>query len=297
LHKAYDEVWHKAEERGLRVSGSELVGLVPLKSILDAGRYFLRKQNRSTGVSDQELIKIAVKSMGLDDLYPFKPEEKIIEYVMEKGRKTKTLVDLSLMDFMNNTASESPAPGGGSVSALMGAIGTSLGTMVANLSSHKRGWDEKWEEYSNWAEKGKHIQESLMKMVDEDTLAFNRIMDTFQLPAKTEEEKNIKNLAIQEATKNAILVPFNVMKKCFEAYELIEAMARTGNPNSVSDAGVGALAIRSAIKGAWLNVKINAKELEDKAFIDEIFKSAGRILSDSDDKESAILKIVDERMV
>lgn len=296
VHEAFDEVWKKAEERGIRVSGSELVGLVPLNSLLDAGRYFLKKQKRSIGISNEELIKIAVKSMGLDDLYPFNPDEKIIEYVMDKDRKKKGLINLSVNDFMNETASESPAPGGGSVSALMGSMGTSLATMVANLSSHKRGWDERWEEFSDWADKGKEIQESLMKMVDEDTNAFNQIMDAFRLPGKTVQEKNNKKVAIQEATKNAILVPFNVMKTCFLSYDLIEAMAKTGNPNSVSDAGVGALAIRSAIKGAWLNVKINASEFEDKTFIDEIFKDAKQILLDSERKEEIILKIVDEKI-
>lgn len=296
VHEAFDEVWKKAEERGVRVSGSELVGLVPLNSILDAGRYFLNKQKRSIGISNDELIKIAVKSMGLDDLYPFNPDEKIIEYVMDKDRKKKGLINLSVNDFMNETASESPAPGGGSVSALMGSMGTSLATMVANLSSHKRGWDERWKEFSDWADKGKEIQESLMKMVDEDTNAFNEIMDAIRLPGKTELEKNNKKAAIQEATKKAILVPFNVMKTCFRAYDLIEAMAKTGNPNSVSDAGVGALAVRSAIKGAWLNVKINASEFEDKSFIDEIFQEAKQILKDSERKEEVILNIVDKKI-
>ncbi|MCF8381802.1 MAG: glutamate formimidoyltransferase [Bacteroidales bacterium] len=296
LHEAYDEVWKKAEERGVRVSGSELVGLVPLKSVLDAGRYFLMKQKRSIGISDKELIKIAIKSMGLDDLYPFNPNEKIIEYAMDKDRKQKNLADLSVYEFMNETASESPAPGGGSVSALMGSLGTSLATMVANLSSHKRGWDDKWEEYSNWADKGKSIQESLMKMVDEDTRAFNRIMEAFQLSGTTEKEKMNKKAAIQEATKNAILVPFNVMKISFSAFELIEAMAKTGNPNSVSDVGVGALAIRSAIRGAWLNVKINSAVLEDKIFVNKIYEEARHILLESDRKESLILKIVDDKI-
>ena len=296
VHKAYDEVWKKAEERGIRVTGSELVGLVPLNSMLEAGRYFLQKQKRSIGISDDELIKIAVKSMGLDDLYPFIPDEKIIEYVMSKGVKEKQLVSMSVEAFMNETASESAAPGGGSVSALMGSLGTSLATMVANLSSHKRGWDNRWEEFSNWADKGKRIQEELMRLVDEDTNAFNFIMDAFRLAKKTDKEKKIRKNAIQEATRNAILVPFNVMKTCFSAYELIEAMAREGNPNSVSDAGVGALAIRSAIKGAWLNVKINAADFNEKDFIKDVFIEAKRILDNSDTMEVRILQIVDDKI-
>ncbi len=296
VHKAYDEVWKKSDERGIRVTGSELVGLVPLNSMLEAGRYFLKKQKRSIGISDDELIKIAIKSMGLDDLYPFIPDEKIIEYVMSKGLKEKQLVSMSIEAFMNETASESPAPGGGSVSALMGSLGTSLATMVANLSSHKRGWDDRWEEFSNWADKGKRIQEELMRFVDEDTNAFNLIMDAFRLAKKTDEEKKIRKNAIREATRNAILVPFNVMKTCFSAYELIEAMAKDGNPNSVSDVGVGALAIRSAIKGAWLNVKINAVDFDEKDFIKDVFIEAKRILDDSDSMEAKILQIVDDKI-
>jgi glutamate formiminotransferase/formiminotetrahydrofolate cyclodeaminase len=296
VHEAYDEVYKKANERGLRVSGSELVGLVPLKSMLEAGRYFLRKQKRSLGVSDSELIKIAVKSLGLDDLYPFKPDEKIIEYVMAKSSKKKKLADLTVFEFVNETASESPAPGGGSVSALMASMGTSLATMVANLSSHKRGWDERWEEFSNWAEKGKAVQEELMKMVDEDTDAFNKIMDAFRLPQKTEKEIRERNISIQEATKNAILVPFNVMELSYSSYEIIKAMAEFGNPNSVSDAGVGALAVRSAIIGAWLNVKINAKDFEDKEFVDDILSKGKQILKNSDIREKEILKLVESRI-
>ena len=296
VHVAFDEVYKKANERGLRVSGSELVGLVPLKSLLEAGRYFLKKQKRSTGVSDSELIKIAVKSMGLDDLYPFKPEEKIIEYVMAKNSKQASLADMSVLEFMNETASESPAPGGGSVSALMASLGTSLATMVANLSSHKRGWDDRWEEFSDWADRGKAIQEELMRMVDEDTNAFNRIMDAFRLPQKNEKEIQMRKSAIQEATKNAILVPFKVMELSFSSYELIRAMAETGNPNSVSDAGVGALAVRSAILGAWLNVKINSKDIEDQEFINEILMKAKTIIRKSEKEEKEIISLVEKRM-
>ena len=220
VHVAFDEACKKAEERGVRVTGSELVGLIPLKAMLDAGRYFLRKQQRSTGVSDKELVKIAIKSLGLNDLYPFKPEDKIIEYVLEEKIKRK-LVDMSIREFMEETASESPAPGGGSISACMGSLGVALGTMVANLSSHKRGWDERWEEFSEWAEKGKNYQEELLRLVDEDTNAFNRIMDAFSLPKKTEEEVTARKQAIQEATKNAILVPFRVMETAMKAMEVV----------------------------------------------------------------------------
>ncbi len=296
IHEAYDEVWKKAEERGLRVTGSELVGLVPLNSMLDAGRYYLLKQKRSIGISDNEIIKIAVKSMGLDDLYPFIPDEKIIEYVMNKESKNQGLANYSVEAFMNETASESPAPGGGSVSALMGSLGTSLATMVANLSSHKRGWDDNWEKFSEWADKGKKIQENLLKMVDEDTEAFNRIMDAFRLSAKTDEEKKIRKKAIKLATRNAIIVPFNVMKISYSAYELMEAMAVDGNPNSISDVGVGAIAIHAGIKGAWLNVKINAADFDDKEFIKGVYLEAQKILMDSDRMEGDILKIVGEKI-
>jgi len=263
VHIAYDEVFKKALDRGIRVSGSELVGLIPLQAMIDAGKYFLKKQNRSAGIPEKEILKIAVKSMGLDDLYEFKPEEKIIEYKLAADQKKKQLVDMSLTEFTDETASESPAPGGGSVSAYMGAMGVALGTMVANLSSHKRGWDDRWEEFSDWAEKGMQYQNELVRLVDEDTNAFNKIMDAFSLPKKTDEEKVFRKQAIEEATKNAILVPFKVMEVSYKALELIKAMAENGNPNSVSDAGVGALAIRSCVKGAFLNVKINSGDLEE----------------------------------
>ncbi len=262
VHVAFDEVCRRAEARGLRVTGSELVGLIPLKAMLDAGRYFLKKQRRSLGVPDSELIRIAVLSLGLNDLYEFRPEEKIIEYVLA-GKPEKRLVDLSLEGFMNKTASESPAPGGGSVSAYIGALGTALGTMVANLSSHKRGWDDRWEAFSDWAVRGKEIQNELLRLVDEDTHAFNRIMEAFGLPKKSEEEKKARQQAIREATLRAIEVPYHVMKTAVKALEVLDTMAREGNPNSVSDAGVGALAIRTAVEGAYLNVRINVTGLED----------------------------------
>lgn len=243
VHEAFDEVCRKAADRGIRVTGSELVGVIPLQAMLDAGRYFLRKQQRSTGVSDKELIKIAVKSLGLDELYPFDPQKKIIEYILEEeaNKGQKKLIDRTLTDFADETASESPAPGGGSISAYMGALGAALGTMVANLSSHKRGWDERWEEFSDWAEKGKAFQIQLMKLVDEDTNAFNKIMDAFSLPKKTEEEKAIRKQAVQEATRFATEVPFKTMQLCYECMSVAKAMAEIGNPNSVTDAGVGAL--------------------------------------------------------
>lgn len=295
VHIAFDEACRKAEERGIRVTGSELVGLIPLKAMLDAGKYFLKKQQRSTGVSDRELIKIAVKSMGLDDLYPFKPEEKIIEYVLEeKGRKK--LADLSVKGFMEETASESPAPGGGSVSAYMGSLGVALGTMVANLSSHKRGWDERWEEFSGWADKGKQYQEELLRLVDEDTEAFNKIMDAFSLPKKTEEEGRIRHEAIQMATKQAILVPFRVMEVALEAMQLIKAMAETGNPNSVSDAGVGALALRSCLLGASLNVRINTSGMDDKEFVNEILSKAEAMEKLISSLEESVLEITKSKI-
>ncbi len=295
VHIAFDEVCKKAETRGLRVTGSELVGLIPLNAMLDAGRYFLKKQNRSLGVSDKELIKIAVKSMGLDELYKFKPEEKIIEYVMAKNAPDK-LIDMNLEDFINETASESPAPGGGSISAYMGSLGIALGTMVANLSSHKRGWDDSWEEFSQWAEKGKMIQNELLHLVDEDTTAFNKIMDAFRKPNKSDKEKQERKEAIEESTKNAIMVPFKVMETAFGAFEVLKAMAETGNPNSVSDAGVGALAVRSCVMGAFLNVKINASGLDDKEFVVTILQKGEEIEDKTNRKEKEILAIVEGKL-
>ncbi len=296
VHIAYDEVFKKALDRGIRVSGSELVGLIPLQAMIDAGKYFLKKQNRSLGIPEKEIIKIAVKSMGLDDLYDFKPEEKIIEYKLVADQKKKQLVDMSLTEFTDETASESPAPGGGSVSAYMGAMGVALGTMVANLSSHKRGWDDRWEEFSDWAEKGMQYQNELVRLVDEDTNAFNKIMDAFGLPKKTDEEKELRKQAIEEATKNAILVPFKVMEVSYRALELIKAMAEIGNPNSVSDAGVGALAIRSCVKGAFLNVKINSGDLEDAAFVQTVSEKAMEIERKTEEMEKEILKIVESKI-
>lgn len=298
VHKAFDEVCQKAQDRGIRVTGSELVGVIPLQAMLEAGRYFLRKQQRSTGVSDQELIKIAVKSLGLDELYPFDAKKKIIEYILEEeaNKGKKKLIDMTLTGFADETASESPAPGGGSISAYMGALGSALATMVANLSSHKRGWDERWEEFSDWAEKGKSFQTELMKLVDEDTNAFNKIMDAFSLPKKTDEEKAVRQQAVQDATRFATEIPFKTMKLCYECMAVSKAMTEIGNPNSVTDAGVGALAARAGVIGAFLNVKINASGLEDKEFASKIIKEGETIVEKAKALEEEILKTVHSKI-
>lgn len=295
LHIAFDEVCKKSTERGIRVTGSELVGLVPLKCLTDAGKYFLKKQQRSTGVSEKELIKIAVKSMGLDELAPFKPEERVIEYLLKEKSDSK-LVSMSLTDFADETASESPAPGGGSISAYVGSLGISLATMVANLSSHKKGWDTRWEEFSDWAEKGQNIKDQLIKLVDLDTAAFNKIMGAFSLPKTTDEEKAARKQAIQDATKFAIEVPFKVMQLSFESMQIIKAMAEIGNPNSVSDAGVGALCARSAVMGAFMNVRINASGYDDKSFVNEMISKGKDIENKTMALEAEILKVVNEKI-
>ena len=295
VHIAFDEVCKKAEARGIRVTGSELVGLIPLKAMLDAGKYFLKKQKRSVGVSEKELIRIAVLSMGLDELAPFKPEEKIIEYMLMDKSENK-LVSMNLSDFADETASESPAPGGGSIAAYIGALGVSLGTMVANLSSHKKGWDDRWEEFSDWAEKGQQYKNELMKLVDADTRAFNQIMAAFALPKSTDEEKAARKKAIQEATKRAIEVPFAVMQNACGSMEVIRAMAETGNPNSVSDAGVGALCARSAVMGAFMNVRINAAGYDDKDFVNDIVGKGKDIENKAIEMEDEILKIVNQKI-
>ena len=296
VHQAFDEVSRRAQARGLRATGSELVGVIPLKAMLDAGKHYLRMQSRSMGIPDREIIKIAVKSMGMDELTPFDPDKKIIEYILEGDKAKKRLVDMTVEDFGNETASESPAPGGGSISATMGALGAALGTMVANLSAHKRGWDERWEEFSDWAVKGKEYQEELIKLVDEDTEAFNRIMDAFGMSKKTEEDKAARAKAIQEATKYAIEVPFRVMKVCFESMEVMKAMAETGNPNSVSDAGVGAIAACSGVKGAYLNVRINASGLDDKEYVEDVIAKAGELREKALKLEAEILEIVNGKL-
>ena len=295
VHVAFEEACLKAQERGMRVTGSELVGLTPLKALTDAGKYFLRKQQRSVGVSEEELVKIAVKSLGLDDLKPFNPKEKIIEYLLA-GDTDKNLIGMTVEAFANETASESPAPGGGSIAATMGALGISLATMVANLSSHKPGWDERWDEFSQWAEKGQALKDELLMLVDEDTRAFNMIMDAFGFPKGTDEEKATRTAAIQEATRFAIEVPFRVMQRSFDCMEIIKAMAETGNPNSVTDAGVGALAARSAVMGAFLNVKINASGLHDKSFVENVLAEGNLIQNKAMEMETEILSIVNSKI-
>ena len=276
LHKVFDTACDRAAARGLRVTGSELVGMIPLNAMIGAGKYFLHKQNRSAGIPENEIIKIAIKSLGLDDLAPFDPDKKIIEYML-KNKSQKNLVEMSLIDFVNETASESPAPGGGSISACLGAMGASLATMVANLSSHKAGWDSRWKEFSDHAEKGMAIQQDLLQLVDEDSRAFNGVMEALGLPKGSEQEKAIRHSALQEATRYATEVPFRVMKRASDAFELLKAMVETGNPNSVSDAGVGALCVRGAVMGAFLNVKINAAGLEDKEFANKLLAEGKKI--------------------
>lgn len=295
VHIAFDEVCSKATARGIRVTGSELVGLIPLKAMLDAGKYFLLKQKRSIGVSEKELIKIAIKTMGLDELAPFKPEERIIEYLLANETDSK-LVNMKLTAFADETASESAAPGGGSISAYAGALGASLATMVANLSSHKKGWDERWEEFSNYAAQGQQIKDELIKLVDADTAAFNKIMEAFALPKATAEEKTKRTEAIQAATKYAIEIPFKVMQTAAAAMPLAKAMVEIGNPNSVTDAGVGALCIRSAVMGAYMNVRINATGYNDKSFVTDIV-AKGKAIEDAVIAEEAeVVKMVNEKI-
>ncbi|MCY7408841.1 MAG: cyclodeaminase/cyclohydrolase family protein [Chitinophagales bacterium] len=291
LHIAFDECVKSAASRGMRVTGSELVGLLPLQSMLDAGKYFLAKQKRSAGVSEEELIRIAIKSMGLNELSVFDPNKKIIEYVLHDQSKNR-LVNINLIQFANETASESPAPGGGSISAYVGALGASLGTMVANLSSHKKDWDDQWKTFSDWAIKGQQLKDTLLDLVDEDTNAFNQIMQSFSLPKSTDEEKAARSKAIQEATYNAIEVPLKVMRASYHSFDLIEAMVKTGNPNSVSDAGVGALCARSAVLGGHLNVLINAAGLKDEAAKKKYTNEANEIRDKTVLKENEILELV-----
>jgi len=295
VHVAFDEVCRKATERGIRVTGSELVGLIPLKAMLDAGKYFLEKQQRSTGVSEKELIKIAIKSMGLDELTPFNPEERIIEYML-RDKADSRLVNMKLNDFADETASESPAPGGGSIAAYVGALGAALATMVANLSSHKKGWDDRWKEFSDWAEKGEAYKNELVQLVDADTKAFNKIMSAFGLPKSTDEEKAARKQAIQDATKYAIEIPFKVMQAAYNSMDVIKAMAEVGNPNSVSDAGVGALCARSAVMGAFMNVRINAAGYDDKTFVADIVAKGKDIEQKAIALETAILAVANEKI-
>jgi glutamate formiminotransferase/formiminotetrahydrofolate cyclodeaminase len=295
VHVAYDEVCKAAAQRGIRVTGSELVGLIPLQALLDAGKYFLARQQRSAGVSEKELVRIAILSMGLEDLGPFIPEERIIEYLLRSAGDAR-LVKMPLNDFADETASESPAPGGGSIAAYVGALGASLATMVANLSGHKKGWDARWKEFSDWAEKGQSYKKELIDLVDADTRAFNGIMAAFGLPKGTPAEKATRHQAIQDATKTAIEIPFRVMQIAAASMELIGAMAEEGNPNSVSDAGVGALCARAGVMGAFMNVRINAAGYDDKAFVSEIIKKGKEIEEKTITAETNILAIVNKKI-
>lgn len=296
LHVAFDEVCRRADARGVRVTGTEIVGLVPKRALVEAGKYFLRKQHRSVGISEEEIVRLAVKSMGLDDLKPFKPEEKVIECLLEAQVEKKQLIDMTCKGFAEETASESPAPGGGSISAYMGALGAALGTMVANLSSHKAGWDDRWEEFSDWAEKGQTVMQELLHLVDEDTAAFNRIMAVFAMPRSTDEERAARSAALQEATLYATEVPLRTMRAALAVFPIVRAMAEEGNPNSVSDAGVGALAARSAVFGARLNVRINAAGLKDRAKADALTAEADAIAAEAARLEAEVLEIVGQKI-
>ncbi len=292
LHVAFDEVTRAAAARGIRVTGTEIVGLVPRRALIEAGRYFLHKQQRSSGLAEAELIRMAVKSMGLDELKPFKPEEKVIEYMLAAEEQGGSLVDMTCRAFADETASESPAPGGGSIAAYMGALAAALGTMVANLSSHKRGWDERWKEFSDHADKGRALQDRLMQLVDEDTAAFNRIMAALGMPKATEEEKAARREALQAATLYATQVPLQTMKAAAACFDLLDAMAREGNPASVSDAGVGALAAEAAVQGAGLNVRINAAGLRDRTAADALTAEAAALSAAAAERRASILAIV-----
>lgn len=297
LHVAFDEVCRCAQNRGVRVTGTEIVGLVPERTLLEAGRYFLEKQQRSTGIPKEDIINIAIKSLGLSDLKPFNPREKVIEYLLEdENGDDKALVKMTVKGFAEETSRESPAPGGGSVAAYMGALGAALGTMVANLSSHKPGWDDRWEEFSRWADKGQALSDELLVLVDEDTRAFNKIMEAFGLPKKTDEDKRLRSEAIQAATLFATQVPLQTMQAAFGAFELCQAMAEQGNPNSVSDAGVGALAARAAVLGAGLNVKINAASLKDRETADKMIAEAEQLIAKAQKKEAEIIGIVERKI-
>lgn len=300
LHVAFDEVCRAAQARGLRVTGTEIVGLVPKRALIEAGRYFLGKQGRSTGISDEEIMKIAVKSMGLDDLKPFNPKEKVIEYLIEDEAETaarERLVRMTCRDFAYETASESPAPGGGSISAYMGALGAALGTMVANLSSHKPGWDDRWKEFSDWADRGQEVMRSLLALVDEDTAAFNRIMAALGMPKGSDEEKKARADALEAATLYATEVPLKTMRESVRSYELLKAMASEGNPNSVSDAGVGALAATAAVRGAHLNVRINAAGLSDREAAERLCAQAQEIEAEAVAAEAEIMQIVNSKIL
>lgn len=296
LHVAFDEVSRAAAARGIRVTGTEIVGLIPKRAIIDAGKYFLHKQQRSSGISEQEIIRMAVMSMGLDELAPFRPEEKIIEEMIAPKPEKKTLTEMTCREFADETASESPAPGGGSISAYMGSLAAALATMVANLSAHKAGWDDRWKEFSDYAEQGQAIMTELLALVNEDTAAFNLIMAALGLPKGTDEEKQARAEALEKATLYAAEVPLRTMRAAMKAFPLLRAMASEGNPASVSDAGVGALAARAAVMGAGMNVRINAGGLTDKALADELIKTAKELAAEASAAEAEVLKIVEEKI-
>ncbi len=295
LHVAFDEVSRCAQNRGIRVTGTEIVGLLPKRCLIEAGKYFLEKQHRSTGIPEGDIIEIAIHSLGLDDLKPFDPKEKVIEYMIADDNASK-LVDLTVTGFAEETSRESPAPGGGTISAYMGALGASLGTMVANLSSHKPGWDDRWKEFSEWADKGQAIAKELLHLVDEDTEAFNRIMAAFGMPKKTDEDKAARSAAIQDATLYAAQVPLRTMKESMKVFEICRAMVMEGNPNSVSDAGVGVLAARAAVLGAGMNVKINAGSLKDRAAADALIAEANELIKKANAEEADITAIVETKL-
>jgi len=295
LHKAFDETAKAADARGIRATGSELVGLVPKSAMLEAGKYFLRKQNRSTGIHESEIIKIAIKSMGLDELGPFNPKDRIIEYMLDSD-SDKKLIDMTLAEFADETASESPAPGGGSISAYVGSLGISLATMVANLSAHKRGWDTRWEEFSDYADQGQILKDELLHLVDEDTNSFNKIMEAMRLPKGSKAEQKIRKEAMDAATKYAILIPFKVMETSLQSMDIIQQMAEIGNPNSITDAGVGALCARTAVIGAFLNVKINCKDFDDTEFVTDVLAKGDAVMTKAIAKEAEILKITNEKI-
>ena len=288
LHKVFEKTCEQASKRGVYVTGSELVGLIPKKVLIDAGKYFLKKQQRSLGISEIQIINIAIKTLGLNELAPFDPQKRIIEYMLNTEDENN-LVKMNLTRFINETSSESPAPGGGSISAYCGAMGAALGVMVANLSAHKRGWDNQWEEFSMWAEKGMQYQNELLNLVDQDTIAFNKIMDAFRIPKETKEKERLE--AIQAATKFAIETPFKIMETSYKSMEVIEAMVKFGNPNSITDAAVGALCAKTAVIGAFLNVKINCLELNDKLFVKEILKKGEELVKKAKKTEKTIQKI------
>ena len=297
LHITFDEVCRCAQNRGVRVTGTEIVGLIPKRTLIEAGKYFLEKQHRSTGIPEADIIDIAIHSMGLDDLKPFDPQEKVIEFMLDADENAaKKLVDLTVKGFAEETSRESPAPGGGTIAAYMGALGAALGGMVANLSSHKPGWDDRWHEFSVWADKGQALMTELLHLVDEDTQAFNRIMAAFGMPKKTDEDKAARSAAIQEATLYATQVPLRTMKESFQVFDLCRAMAEQGNPNSVSDAGVGALAARAAVLGAGMNVKINAGSLKDRAVAEVLIAEANDLIARANAEEAEITRIVEAKL-